>query len=84
MVHIYAAREGLGHKTIRSGSDNERYLTLTKDEEWVTRLLTKYTYVNIRPVDRQGQPYPTGVLMIQASKGRCRVTTVVSDGDSEQ
>lgn len=36
LVHIYAAREGLGHKSMR-GSGSERTLTLRKDDAWVKR-----------------------------------------------
>jgi len=44
LVHIYAAKQGLGHKSIRGGSD-QRYaktLMLRKDDAWVARRKRRY------------------------------------------
>ena len=41
LVHIYAARNNLGHKSIGRGTE-QRFLRLSKDEAWVARRKRRY------------------------------------------
>ena len=41
LVHIFAAREGLGHRSVHSGP-KRRCLMLKKDEAWVARRKRRY------------------------------------------